>query len=480
RVSGKPQTGKAGHVDITPPRPWRRQRSRNSWKWSLAPLFFLLLPACSLLDPYNTIGRQFGEAQGIPTEVVPQPGPRPLDAAARERAFEFVWKTIEERYHDPQFNGVDWRAVGERYRPLAMAAKDDDAFWDVLDRMAGELHDSHTRVESPRRVELRKRDQSISLGFLFMPIDGQLAVVSVNRDSDAWWAGVRPGMTLVRIGGEPAQQAYAKLMADSRYDSTDRTRHLRAVRRLVFGEVGTSVDFTFERADGTRFDATLKRERLTLRPGLVHRVLPSGFGYLRISQWTLGVTARALASFDELFKTPGVIIDLRGNPGGSVHAVNQMLERFFTKSTELGRATTRTGKPVSLLFGAVDIIRLHRTVKGNPDAYRGPVVILVDGLSASGSELFAGTMQAAGRALVVGEPSCGCLLGFLGYAHVPGGADLAYSEVGFVMSNGKRIEGEGVIPDEAVPTTLADLRVSRDRALERAQELLRTMPRPDR
>jgi carboxyl-terminal processing protease len=104
-------------------------------------------------------------------------------------------------------------------------------------------------------------------------------------------------------------------------------------------------------------------------------------------------------------------------------------------------------------------------------------VILVDALSASGSELFAGTMQATGRARVVGEPSCGCLLGYLGYAHVPGGAELAYSEVGFVLPNGKRIEGEGVIPDEIVPATLRDLELSRDRPLERAQEMLKTMPK---
>jgi len=75
----------------------------------------------------------------------------------------------------------------------------------------------------------------------------------------------------------------------------------------------------------------------------------------------------------------------------------------------------------------------------------------------------------------VGQPSCGCLLGFLGYARVPGGADLAYSEVGFVLSNGKRVEGEGVIPDDAVPATLADLRLGRDRALEEAQALLARM-----
>ncbi len=422
-------------------------------------------------------GRQFGEARGLPSEVVPSAGQHPLDAEARQRAFDFVWTTIDEHYHDPSFNGVDWRATGQRYRPLAMAAKSDDAFWDVLDRMTGELHDSHTRVESPRRVELRKQDQGISLGFYFMPIDGKLAVVYVNRESDAWWAGLRPGMTIARIDGQPAQLAYDRLLADERYDSTDRARHLRAVRRIIFGEVGTSVAFTFARADGSTFDITLKRRRIDYNPTTTHRILPSGFGYLRLSNWNVAMVLRALERLDELSKTPGLVIDVRGNPGGSVHAVNQMLDRFFTKRTEVGRATTRTGAPVSVLFGAVEIIKLHRVVDGGPNAYRGPVVILVDALSASGSELFAGTMQATGRAKVIGEPSCGCLLGYLGYAHVPGGAELAYSEVGFVMSNGKRIEGEGVIPDETVPLTLTDLQLSRDRALEHAQEMLKTMPK---
>lgn len=471
---GKSKSEWAGHEAITAARQKGRQRFMN---WGTTPIIFcLLLGACSVIDPHNVFGRQLGEARGLPSEVVPSSGPRPLDAEARVRAFEFVWSTIDEHYHDPNFNGVDWRAVGERYRPLAIAAKDDDAFWDVLDRMTGELRDSHTRVESPRRVELRKHDQSISLGFYFLPVEDRLAVVSVNHESDAWWAGVRPGMVIARIDGEPAAEAFGRLLSQERYDSTDRARNLRAVRRIIFGEVGTSVAFTFERADGTRFDVSLKRRRLEYRAGATHRILPTGFGYVRLGNWNVSVAMRAVEGLEHLAKTPGLVIDLRGNPGGSVHAVNEMLEKFFTKRTELGRTTTRTGRPVSLLFGAVEIIRLHRTVKGDPDAYQGPVVILLDALSASGSELFAGSMQAAHRAKIVGEPSCGCLLGYLGYAYVPGGAELAYSEVGFVMSNGKRIEGEGVIPDEAVPTTLADLQLGRDRALERAQELLRTMP----
>jgi carboxyl-terminal processing protease len=433
------------------------------------------LASCAVVDPHNMIGRQFGDASPSGTDGVASSSNSVLTTAERERAFDFVWQTINERYHDATLNGTDWNAVGMRYRPVALAAPNDDAFWEVLDRMTGELKDAHTRVESPKRVELRKRDESITLGFSFIAVEGKLAISSVHVESDAWWAGVRPGMTLVSIAGEPAGRAYEKLKADTRFDSTERSRHLRAVRKLVTGEPGTTVAFTFERGDGSRFDATLTRRKITARNFETHRVLPSGYGYIRFSQWSVTLTARAIAGLEELIDTPGLVIDLRGNPGGSVHAVNQMLGKFFNKRTELGHATTRTGQPIALFLGAIEIIKLKRTVEGDPAAYKGPVVILMNAQSASGSELFAGTLQAAKRAAIVGEPSCGCLLGFLGYARIPGGGELAYSEVGFVMSNGKKIEGEGVLPDYPVTVTFSDLQLSRDRALEEAQAILRTM-----
>ena len=446
----------------------------------LTPVFALIAvsvaaAACSIVDPHNMIGRQMGEAVAPPTEFVPSPPPATLGAEARARAFDFVWETINERYHDASLNGVDWDAVGKLYRPQALGARDDDAFWDLLDKMTGELKDAHTRVESPKRVAMRLRDESVTLGFSFMPVDGRLAVSTVSLDSDAWWSGVRPGMLLVAIAGEPAMQAYEKLKADTRYDSTERSRHMRAMRRLITGEPGSSAAFTFERADGSRFDVRLARRRVTTRPGESHRVLPSGYGYLRFGEWSLTLTKRAIDAIEELRGTPGLVIDLRGNPGGSMHAVNEFLEQFFPARAEMGRVTTRTGRPVSMLFGTVEIVKLKRVIEGNKNAYNGPVVILVNSASGSGSELFAGTMQAAGRAVVAGEPSCGCLLGFLGYARIPGGAELAYSEVGFVLANGKRIEGEGVIPDHPVPMRLADLQANRDRALEEAQAVLATM-----
>jgi carboxyl-terminal processing protease len=447
-----------------------------------APLVYRALAAactfaatgCTLVDPHQILSRQLLDPNVSPVEVVPTAGTRPLTPQQRREAFDFVWATIHERYHDRSLNGVDWKAAGTRYRPLALAAGDDEAFWDVLDRMAGELKDSHTRVESPRRVELRRRDESVTLGFSFVPLDGRLVVTSVHPDSDAWWAGVRNGMTLAMVGDEPADAAFRRMLDETRLSSTERARHMTAVRRLVSGNLGTAMRLTFERADGSRIEGSFTRRRVVSRPVSIHRVLPSGYGYLRLTQWTVGVMPGVLEGLEALKDAPGIVIDVRGNPGGSIHAVNALLSRFFRRKTDLGDVTTRTGQPVSMLFGAVEIIKLKQEVEGRADAYNGPVVILTNAGSGSGSELFAGTMQAVGRATVVGEASCGCLLGFLGYARIPGGAELAYSEVGFVMANGRKIEGVGVLPDRPVPLTLADLRAGRDRALEEAQQILTT------
>src|SRR5258708_21550305 len=319
------------------------------------------------------IGRQMGEATAPPTDVVPSPPPPTLGAAARIAAFDFVWSTVDKHYYDPALNGVDWKAVRERYRPLAVAATNDDEYWDVLDRMAGELKDAHTRVESPKSVALRVRDESVTLGFLFAPIEGKLVVTGVNPDTDAWWAGVRAGMGLAAIGGEPAMQVYERVKATTRLDSTERSRHARTLRKILTGDPGTKASFTFERADGTRFEATLPRTRVSSRPAESHRVLPSGYGYIRFTQWTFPVTASALEALADLKNTPGLVIDLPGNPGGSAHAVNMLLARFFPNRASPGHVITRTAQPVSLFPAAVEIIKLKNSVPGDKDAYGGPV-----------------------------------------------------------------------------------------------------------
>ena len=175
-------------------------------------------------------------------------------------------------------------------------------------------------------------------------------------------------------------------------------------------------------------------------------------------------------SRQEFQDAPGIIIDLRSNGGGSLDMANDLLDAFFKDKVTLSKQLTRNGQPITLAWGLVEVIKMEYHTTAKQQAYSGAVAILMN--SGSASELFAAAMQDHGRAVVVGETSCGCLLGYLGYASIPGGGELAYSEIGFVSPKGRRIEGVGVVPDKLTPLTQTDLQLSRDRALEEAQEML--------
>lgn len=430
----------------------------------LALVFALLLGGCAALDPHNLLSRNVRDFN-------PDFQVNVLGEWGRTAAFDFVWDTINQRYVDPGFNGVDWRAIGARYRPLAMTTRHDDDFWDVLNRMTGELRDSHTRVEAPKFVALRRRQESVSLGLDIDRVDGKIVVVSVTPDSDAYWAGVRPGMEVARIDGAPAEARYAPVLAAEREQSTQWAKERRALRTLLLGEPDTKLAFEFIRADGSMLSATLARKVIRAAPSATARKLPSGFGYIRFTGFSRSVRSQVLDAIQTQRSLPGLIIDLRSNGGGSASMVEDIAEQLVKEKTEVGTIVTRTGQPVTLFGYPVE--KIKRTLTGSPSAYDKPVVMLVNAGSASASELLAGGLQDIGRVKVVGQRSCGCLLGFLGYATVPGGADLAYSEIGMVSAKGRHIEREGVIPDIEVPIAREDLRLNRDRTLEAAEDLLR-------
>jgi carboxyl-terminal processing protease len=152
-----------------------------------------------------------------------------------------------------------------------------------------------------------------------------------------------------------------------------------------------------------------------------------------------------------------MIIDLRGNPGGDPITVEQLAAQFLDGQVSFGSFRTRPET-------------VERLVTGKK-VYPGPLVILIDGLSYSGSEYFSSGMQALGRAVIVGERSPGGAIAMAVKA-LPNGAILGCPVAQLITVNGKVLEGLGVIPDIPVSLERSQLLKGIDAQLQAAIDYL--------
>jgi len=436
---------------VTPPYVLCRDATRSGSRHCTILLLILLFA----IFPASPVAAQSAETQV-----------KPLSARERTEIFNRVWHLIKDRYYDPAFNGVDWQATGKRYQPLAEAAASDEAFYGLLERMVGELRDAHTHVRTPLQKRLRDKSQAISTGIYPGEVEGQTVVVGVDPASAPARSGVQPGMTLLAIDGKPAAARLGAARAQVGASSSERAARLLAYGHLLYGSPETTIALTMAWPDvatsqttSAPLSVTALRRVVRDEAQVLARKLPSGFGYIQLTRWRSPATELFRAELEKLRDAPGLIIDLRGNGGGEVGVVLEIGNYFFANKVSFGRFIRRSGKAVELSAGGSQL-------------YGGPVVILVNEASASGSELFSGAMQEAGRAIVIGQQTCGCLLA-AGKEKLPGGGELTLSIFGYLSPRGRRLEGDGVIPDRVVPLRLSDLRQRRDPALAEAEKVLK-------
>lgn len=391
-------------------------------------------------------------------------------AAARAALVDQVWRTIDERHVDPAPPG--WADAAQRHRQAvvntaagdpqanANANPDPDHVWHMLDRLAGERHDAHTRVEGPRDVRRATLGEVSTPGFSLVQLDGRWWADHVRPGSAAEAAGLRPGLQLLAWNGQDPQALWAARLAAARHNSTPQARERRTLRDWLDGPPGSRVALRWARADGRELTMDISREAVLQPPRSELLQRPGGVAVLRWNRFDPSLTASLLQALRNVTTSRGLVLDLRGNGGGNFDMAQTLLDALLPTATEVWVTHRRDGQSEQRLRSSGRAL------------YTGPLLVLLDSASASGSEMLAAALQHTGRARVLGETSCGCLLAVRRHVPLPDGARLAISEMALQLPDGRRVEGVGVRPDVPVPRTLAALRDGRDEVLEAAERLL--------
>jgi carboxyl-terminal processing protease len=289
---------------------------------------------------------------------------------------------------------------------------------------------------------------------------------------------VRTGARVLAIDGavvRPRIQAIAALPPLER--RTARTRLLYQVNALLEGGPGTAVTLRLQPGDaGSADHRILRREqpgevvRFGNLPPLIAqlqhdriRVSKGCVGLIRLNVWVVPLGPVFDRAIDAVRDCRGIIIDLRGNPGGVAGMVMGTAGHFLNDTLPLGYMRSRSNP--QLRFKANP--RRVRSDGTPVEPYAGPLAILTDEMSASTSEFFAAGLQGVGRARVFGGNSAGQALPAL-LVRLPNGDVLMHVMADFTGPHGLRIEGRGVQPDFPVPDTRQDLLAQRDAPLRAA------------
>ena len=415
----------------------------------------------------------------------------PISPALAAETFDTAWAVIDRTLWDTTFNGVDWDAVRAELRPRAAAARTRQELRGILSDMVGRLKLSHFGIipgEVQETLDAGGADDEAGdasaerrgdAGMEVRLVGDRFVVTRVLPGGAAAAAGVRPGWVVDAVQGRPTRRILEALRAfpDA---ATPRGRRLyawSALSNALRGDAGETLRVRF--LDGADRPVSA---RLALRPfaGTTTKVgnlpelavsaeherlpLPGGgtVGVIRFSYWMPAIIPHIDRAVEELRDADGMVIDLRGNLGGVGFMAAGWAGHFIDRADTLGTMLTRQGA-LRFVVNPRRVDTQARPVR----PYAGPVAILIDPVSVSTSEIFAGGMKSLGRARVFGETTAGQALP--AYARkLPSGDVLMHAVADFTGPRGERFEGAGVAPDVAAPPTREALLAGGDPALDAA------------
>ena len=340
-----------------------------------------------------------------------------------------VWQIIDHEYVDGTFNGTDWRAV--RSEVLSKNYATTKEAYVSIRTMLEKLKDPYTRFMDPEQFKSMQIDTSGELTGVGIQIaqdekTKDIKVISPIEGSPAAKAGVLAQDIVLKVGEKPTKGM-----------------DINEVVSLIRGPVNTGVVLTIGRGKQTLI-FKVKRERIELHSvrHSYQQTPTGGVGYIRLSQFSGNAPQEMKAAIRELTKknVAGFILDLRMDPGGLLYSGAEVA-RMWMNDVTIVSTVDRRGET-------------ERLTAGRGSLSDKPLVVLVDGGSASASEILAGALQDNKRAVLVGEKTFG--KGLVQSVHPLGdGSGMAVTIAKYYTPSGRDINKKGIQPDYPVKLTEA-------------------------
>lgn len=369
----------------------------------------------------------------------------PVLAQTPQSLYDRAWKLINTKFVDQTNNEQDWSRWRHRYDNVI---KDDEDAYVAIDTMISSLNDVYTKFLNPK--DFKEENDSIQgslqgIGVQIGVREGKLLVIAPIEDTPGERAGLKAEDEILEIDGQSTKGITVEAAADK-----------------IRGPEGTQVTLLVKRGSEPAKTYKITREKIEIKsvstkaPKFVK--IPENIGYIRLSSFiSRNATSEFEAALVENCNKDGLIIDLRSNPGGlltnAIYIADMLLDSKVIVSTvdrDGYKDTTRA---------------TQRLVTDQP------IVVLINGGSASASEILSGALKDNNRAIIVGKKSFGKGL-VQEINRLPGGSAMHITIQKYLTPNGTDINKKGIMPDYEVEITEEDVKKERDPQLAKAVEIL--------